>query len=460
LAQTICESAPRLFATLGYIKKEREIAHLLDEEISDKDLPFEIQKSTTPENKYALQGKGGKKIKCIAQWTDKVSEKFHRHQWWMNAPVFKEGVHHDLDNNDMLPIINRTAATIAGGFSKVYLAEIHSSHHNFSGVKQSDEGKFNVAIKKLTTNNSEEDFKRETEFFKTLVSKQHGPHPHLINLLATYRWKGKYHLILPCATENLETYWRNTKPDYSEETMRWCLNQMAGIVNGLLDIHECTIPNTTEIGRGSSSSIKLKRGEEKFGRHGDIKAENILWFASSAASDDPKGTLKIADFGLGRFHGRDTRSNVDWRQIKSSPTYEPPELKLHKPVSRAYDMWSLGCIFLEFATWMLKGQEGNEDFADERGSPDSNPIFKELSNDEFFTVIDTDRTMAVVRDGVVRWVAHLHQHKNCSAFIHDLLDMIMGHLLVIRPAYRYGAVELDRKFQSFRQKAKAPEYLV
>jgi hypothetical protein len=138
LAKTICETAPRLFATLGCIKKEYEIIPLLNEKISDKDFPFEIRKPPRPGNKYALQGKGGKEIKCIAQWTDEDCEEFHKSQWWMNAPVFKEGVHHDLDDNDMLPFVNRTVAPITGGFSKVYLAEMHSSHHNFSGVKRSD----------------------------------------------------------------------------------------------------------------------------------------------------------------------------------------------------------------------------------------------------------------------------------------------------------------------------------
>ena len=138
LAKTICESAPRLFATLGYIKKAHEIVPLLDEQISDEDFPFELRHPQPPGNHYALQGKGGKVIKSITQWTDEDSEEFHKCQWWMNAPVFKEGAHYNLDDNAMLPFTNRTHVISRGGFSKVYLAEIHPSHHNFSGVKQSD----------------------------------------------------------------------------------------------------------------------------------------------------------------------------------------------------------------------------------------------------------------------------------------------------------------------------------
>ena len=123
-------------------------------------------------------------------------------------------------------------------------------------------------------------------------------------------------------------------------------------------------------------------------------------------------------------------------------------------------MWSLACILLEFATWMLEGPKGYENFSNYRGCPDSNPDFPELSNDEFFTMVDRSHTKAVVREGVVEWVVQLHRHKSCSAFIHDLLDLIMGHLLVINPADRYGAVRLDQEFQLFQEKAKDPEYLV
>ena len=42
-AARISTSAPYLFATLGYIHREREILPLLDEEVSDEDFHFEIQ---------------------------------------------------------------------------------------------------------------------------------------------------------------------------------------------------------------------------------------------------------------------------------------------------------------------------------------------------------------------------------------------------------------------------------
>ena len=280
-------------------------------------------------------------------------------------------------------------------------------------------------------------------------------------LLATFTWSRKYFLVFPHAQENLEKYWERVEPTLDEDTIRWWLEQLAGLVNGLLEIHGSRVPATAGTApwkEGSGSSIKFKEGEDKFGRHGDIKPQNILWFPPSSESDEPRGTLVLADFGLGRFHGKDTRSNVPWDQIKFSPTYEPPELKLHRPVSRAYDMWSLACIFLEFATWILKGQDGITEFAEKRSLSDS--VFEELSNDEFFSVVGKARSEAEVREGVTEWVKMLHQDKQCPTFIHNLLDMTMNHLLVIDQANRYDAFVLNQQFECFQELARNPDYLV
>lgn len=280
-------------------------------------------------------------------------------------------------------------------------------------------------------------------------------------LLATYSWLGKYFLVFPYAKQNLETYWGTVEQDLDADTMRWWLKQLTGLVSGLLEIHGSIVSATTGTANGkegSGSSIKFKKGEDKFGRHGDIKPENILWFPPSNPSDDPRGTLILADFGLGRFHSKDTRSNVPWDRIRFSPTYEPPELKLHRPVSRAYDMWSFACILLEFATWMLKGQDGITKFSDKRSWPDSS--CPELSNDEFFNITGETRSEAEIREGVIEWVKMLHQDERCPGFIHDLLEMTMSRLLVIDQTHRYDAFSLNQAFERFHELAKDPDYLV
>jgi serine/threonine protein kinase len=115
--------------------------------------------------------------------------------------------------------------------------------------------------------------------------------------------------------------------------------------------------------------------------------------------------------------------------VLTSPTYEPPECKLHRPVSRAYDLWSLGCVYLEFITWLLKGSKEIETFADFRGRQSSIGI-----NDDRFFTITTDHingNAAVVRQELGLWAEQLHQHAKCSELIHDLIDLTMEQLLIV-----------------------------
>jgi serine/threonine protein kinase len=290
-----------------------------------------------------------------------------------------------------------------------------------------------IAIKKLYSSD-EKEFQKEVTILKALGSKQK-KHPHLIKLLATYRQEQKYHLMFPYADANLRTYWGDRpSPSFDDATVLWSLKQMVGIASGLSLVHNFSVTYPLSVdGPGNvrlhrDAKLSVEKSEELYGRHGDIKPENILWFQRSPDTDDEKGILQIADFGLGRFHGRDSRSRVPPESVQGSPTYEPPECKLHRPVSRAYDIWSLGCLYLEFITWLLKGSEEIEGFSDFRGRLASTG----LNDDYFFTIVKESNTEsdAVVREQVVTWVNKLHEHEKCSALIHELLDLIMREVLV------------------------------
>jgi serine/threonine protein kinase len=289
-------------------------------------------------------------------------------------------------------------------------------------------------------------------------------HPHLIQLLASYHKDNYYHLIFPCADSNLKTYWaQNKTPDFDKETVLWSIRQMSGIASALDYIHsfKTEIDLDVEGGIRIQDGVKLsvKKGEEKYGRHGDIKPENILWFNEG-------NVLKITDFGLGRFHGRDSRSGIDPRKVASSLTYEPPECKIGRPVSRAYDIWSLACLFLEFVTWLLEGDDQIEEFANVRGEDVREVRVEErgeINDDNFFTTfIDDDREKnAIVRYAVIQWVDRIHSLENCSEVIHDILDLIMGGMLNIDPSDRIKAPELKEKMEKYVKKAERTErYLI
>lgn len=316
-----------------------------------------------------------------------------------------------------------------------------------------------VAIKKLISTDSD-DFQKEQDILVALGAREH-TNTHLIKLLATYRHKKKYHLIFHYADADLKQYWENRLlPSFDKETVIWTLKQMTGIAGALHRLHNFAPSDTPSLpsnGNPKSHAIneepQLPHGKGKYGRHGDVKPENILWFKNIPGSNyGENGILLVADFGLCRLHGRKSRSNQPAHSVVASPTYKPPESKLGKDISRAYDIWSLGGLYVEFITWILMGWEAIGSFADARGLLSEHP---EIEDDYFFTVIkSSDSYPAKVRDSVVTWINELHQHERCSELIHDLLDLITKQLLVADPNARIKASTLCQELNKLVEKSE------
>lgn len=270
--------------------------------------------------------------------------------------------------------------------------------------------------------------------------------------------------MFPYANANLRKYWEDRPtPAFDKTTVLWSMKQMTGLANALTTIHTFKVTVALSVaGAGAGANriqkdamLSVRKGEEWFGRHGDIKPENILWFKESTERPGEGGVLQIADFGLGRFHGRESRSQVDPETVLTSPTYEPPECKLRRPVSRAYDLWSLGCVYLEFITWLLKGSKQIEDFADFRGRQSSTGI----DDDNFFTITrdSVSGYEAVVREQVGVWADKLHQDPKCSGLIHDLIDLTMDQLLIVDSNNRAIASCLYWDMKGFMDRAEKDE---
>jgi serine/threonine protein kinase len=109
---------------------------------------------------------------------------------------------------------------------------------------------------------------------------------------------------------------------------------------------------------------------KKYGRHGDITPGNILWFDDGTSKKDVlTGTLKLADFGQAELHS--SLSKTQHKNVANTVTYRPPECDLqHKTIRQSYDIWCLGCVYLEFAAWMLGGHRLVMEFSLRRLSPD------------------------------------------------------------------------------------------
>jgi serine/threonine protein kinase len=198
-------------------------------------------------------------------------------------------------------------------------------------------------------------------------------HPHLISLLATYEQRGVYHLIFPWADHDLNSFWKIYKPSptFDATTVKWFAKQCMGIAQALVKIHKYQTSNS-DGENGFRAKIYV--------RHGDIKPTNILWFP-----DDNGGILKITDFGLSEStnHSKSYRSNT---KVAASMSYRPPEYDIKgASLGLSYDIWTLGCLYLEFITWLLGTWTMVEDFLEMRTSPD--PFLYKWDTDTFFELV-------------------------------------------------------------------------
>lgn len=139
------------------------------------------------------------------------------------------------------------------------------------------------------------------------------------------------------------------------ETVLWLAEQCKGIADGVVTIHQYT----------TSTKLQPQPPDKIFGHHGDIKPENVLMFPDSNYEKTKRGTLKLSDFGLAELSPHHTRSMQPKSSWATSLPYRAPEVDLlgTGAIGRSYDIWTMGCLYLEFITWLIGGWELVDDFA-------------------------------------------------------------------------------------------------
>ena len=135
VAERVCAYARQLYAILAYVRKAEDITLLLEEGITDEDLP--LFRKPNAHSVFALYRNDGNTIKTCETWRANHLEKFDRIQWWMIAPVFRlnEDLYR-LDDKTVLPFIplghsSNELEHKQGGYSEVYPVRIHPAHHEF-----------------------------------------------------------------------------------------------------------------------------------------------------------------------------------------------------------------------------------------------------------------------------------------------------------------------------------------
>jgi len=343
-----------------------------------------------------------------------------------------------LPDNVVLPITYDEPSLGHGGFGEVKRIYIHSDHHYFSPDRNAP-----LALKIFYRHpRTQEDFGKEEQALRALAEF---PHPNITVHLAAWTQKGTFYMLFPCAEMNLHQFLRRPPCDFDTEFVRWLLWQLRGLADGVRHIHNLG-PSRLVVGAQNLSTPGPQAQRKRSGYHHDIKPKNILVFAKDkVGSGEPKITdyiFKLSDFGAAKINIILSKSGDISYQTHAftigDPVYGAPDKELEGATSRPYDIWSLGCVFLEVLVWTfhLGVNESVNSFELERLQNAS-----QLPSQSCAFWHRNDRDNIVLKPSVVKHLQQLRtcgeKHKIFRRFVRSI-----GKMLVIRPSERVTAAEV------------------
>ncbi|KAF7539408.1 hypothetical protein G7054_g2157 [Neopestalotiopsis clavispora] len=343
LTEWILDNSKRIFATLVMINKTEMIEGIVHSQLTDRDLPLGVDddsRNFDPTSFVVRSYESNSdtfdkttKWTVFKDWDIYDIDSFCYRQWRFLAPVFTQSNNglffHKACPLPFVPLPSEEQEVKFSHHSRVVRVCIHEAH--FKSVKT---GGNYLAIKELNPNDDNE----KSPEAETLFKLNGLNNDHLIKCITTYQQGKSHYVVFPWAEGgNLREFWATqSKAPRDIHLVMWTLRQMLGLANALKQLHIFT--------------------HEQNCRHGDLKPENILHFREAAQSE--YGTLVISDLGSATIHQERTLSRGAWTGTNGrygTFRYEPPEVQDRGPRSRRWDVWSMGCIYLEFFIWLLYG---------------------------------------------------------------------------------------------------------
>lgn len=386
----------RILATLVMVQQVPYVENFIDAGIGDADIPVRrsdegvVQGFTTRHDKNV--------IRFLQSWSRSSAELFFLYQRMFFVPFFdireNQLCSYEFGSEIRLPWQHYGEKT-SGGHGLVHKVQIHPEHLRFrspsanvssfgehrsaDGHETADQEPLNFALKEIFTLDREAHRQELHALEMSFGQKQ--SERHLIKLLLTFQHGERCYLLFEWADGNLEEFWESHKVDAMSDS--WALKQCLGVATALKRIHGTATWQEEERKR-----LALETGgkpQRDWGRHGDIKPRNILWFKSHG---DEHHHLVISDLGLTQFHSELTKSAVPVSRIGGfTQAYRPPEMDLGRGISQSYDIWSLGCVLLEFCLWYCLDANAINIFLDRRAVEDESDT-QGLEEDKFFNVVE------------------------------------------------------------------------
>jgi len=255
--------------------------------------------------------------------------------------------------------------------------------------------------------------------------------------------KTDYYFLFDWQSGNLSQFWQNEEELREDEHyLRWMSQQLFGLAAALQCVHNDRVAHQHQASDRPLNSVTV------YGRHGDLGPSNILY----SRTENGDLELKLTDFGLAQLHSRVSRTFGNSTYTGRTETYGGPDFELpHSSISRATDIFSFGCVVLEFITWYLLGYKGVQDFADTRLEVEQHrPGFL---SDRYYTIVSDSPNgpEAVLKRQVQTHIFNLLHHERCSWYLKEMLQLVQNKMLNPEPSRRIKSHQLTKRLDVLRK---------
>ena len=283
-------------------------------------------------------------------------------------------------------------------------------------------------------------------------------HENILVTKASLEWGDTYSLFFDLAKYSLWEYFNDSNISITTlEQKKKVFSHTIGLAGALAYLHDELFIAST--------------GEQLCCYHLDLKPTNILVF-----EEGDNIIWKISDFGISQIKripaSRAARSEAEHRisflnrifrpdksgadpssgvaNTRDAGTYTAPETRRKtERVTRASDVWSLGCIMSLMLSFLDNGSDGIEHFGNARMNK-----FDDYFYDSFTPFFGAE-PRASLRPSIPMWLDHLtdnakRRSENEGAAVELISTLIRSGMLLPDPADRYPAKKVEKELRSIQ----------
>lgn len=426
----------RVFSTLVYIDKVAYLSGFTTKNLNDEHWPSNEHDPQWPTD-YAV-----------------FLEEFRSKQWMFFPLQFRrtgfDGRHLPADH--ILPIETSHAVDPSrpNGNTKTLRITLNRQCNDLGDPSTNT---FFLKTYQLGNGPSHRAYIREKEVYTVIEAS--GPSRHVARYYGSFKHHNTGNLVLEYVEGGtLRNYIDKELPPQTPEDIHDFWTSIAGLTEGLRKLHQ-------------ADDVSSSHRQRKVIIHQDLTLSNMLVVRDPQSQSPYKFVLKLVDFGLSSTptttaldDGDDDDAEKVWaRDNQGTKTFAAPENDHHDPerdngpnrVTRATDVWALGCSYFQLGAWVTGGMSSIETFREMR--------VEELSNQKGFIETGYGQTfqngsgkLRAVDDAYKLFYA-LAQENN-DEITPKMLEIAHSHMLENEPHKRLTAKQLQGSVGSALEKLK------